>query len=88
MKVIKRDGTLVPFDKNKIINAINKAFLEVDGVLYEIDTANDIANDIENLPKEKISVEEINFLEENAKALFPNSFSIIAIFFAISFLET
>ena len=65
MKVIKRDGTLVSFDKNKIINAINKAFLEVDGVLYEIDTANDIANDIENLPKEKISVEEIqNKIEE------------------------
>jgi len=31
MYVIKRDGTQVPFDKQKIINAINKAFIEVDG---------------------------------------------------------
>jgi transcriptional regulator NrdR family protein len=31
MKVIKRDGSRVPFDKTKIINAINKAFIEVDG---------------------------------------------------------
>ena len=29
--VEKRDGTHVPFDKQKIINAINKAFVEVDG---------------------------------------------------------
>ena len=31
MEVMKRDGTLIAFDKEKIINAINKAFLEVDG---------------------------------------------------------
>jgi transcriptional regulator NrdR family protein len=31
MMVIKRDGTKVPFNKEKIINAINKAFIEVDG---------------------------------------------------------
>lgn len=43
----KRDGSFVPFDKNKIINAVNNAFLEVDGQLYEDDTAKDIANDIE-----------------------------------------
>jgi anaerobic ribonucleoside-triphosphate reductase len=29
--VEKRDGTQVPFDKQKIIDAINKAFIEVDG---------------------------------------------------------
>jgi len=29
--VIKRDGSKVPFNKNKIINAINSAFLEIDG---------------------------------------------------------
>jgi transcriptional regulator NrdR family protein len=28
--VVKRDGTKVPFDKKKIENAINKAFLDVD----------------------------------------------------------
>ena len=47
MEVMKRDGTLIAFDKEKIINAINKAFLEVDGQLYETDTAIDIAEDIE-----------------------------------------
>jgi len=46
MRVIKRDGTLVPFDSQKIINAINKAFIEVDGILYENDTATDIALEI------------------------------------------
>ena len=35
MKVIKRNGSKVDFDKNKIIKAINKAFIEVDGKLYE-----------------------------------------------------
>ena len=34
----KRDGTAVPFNKQKIIDAINKAFLEVDGKIYENDT--------------------------------------------------
>jgi anaerobic ribonucleoside-triphosphate reductase len=28
--IAKRDGSVVEFDKNKIINAINKAFIEVD----------------------------------------------------------
>lgn len=31
MDVIKRDGSTVPFDKTKIITAILKAFLDVDG---------------------------------------------------------
>ena len=47
MNVIKRDGSKVEFNKEKIINAINAAFLEVDGILYETDTANDIADEIE-----------------------------------------
>ena len=46
-KVLKRNGELVDFDKNKIIDAINQAFVEVDGQLYENDTAADIATDIE-----------------------------------------
>lgn len=45
--IVKRNGTAVPFNKEKIIKAINAAFIEVDGCLYENDTANDIANDIE-----------------------------------------
>ena len=46
MSVVKRDGSLVPFDATKIVNAINKAFIEVDGKLYESDTATDIAMEI------------------------------------------
>ena len=70
--VIKRDGTKVPFDKQKIINAINAAFIEVDGQLYEDDTAKDIANDIYNecqLNEYELanvySVEDIQDLVEN-----------------------
>ena len=43
MYVIKRDGTRVLFDINKIVNAINKAMIHVDGGLYETDTAEEIA---------------------------------------------
>ena len=39
LTVIKRNGNEVPFDKEKIVTAINKAFLDVDGVLYETDTS-------------------------------------------------
>lgn len=63
MNVIKRNGNIVAFDKNKIISAINKAFIEVDGQLYETDTANSIAEDIAALDRE-ISVEEIQDLVE------------------------
>ena len=46
VQIVKRDGTLVLFNKEKIINAINGALLEVDGQLYETDTATDIADEI------------------------------------------
>ena len=62
MYVIKRDGTQDLFDKQKIIDAINKAFVEVDGILYETDTAEDIAQEIEDLAKQSknaITVEAI-----------------------------
>lgn len=49
MYVVKRNGTKVPFDKKKIVDAINKALIEVDGMLYETDTAEDIANEIETI---------------------------------------
>ena len=49
IKIEKRTGELEDFEKRKIINAVNKAFLEVDGVLYETDTAADIADDIEDI---------------------------------------
>ena len=65
MKVLKRNGQLVDFDKHKIITAINKAFLEVDGTLYEEDTAIDIANEIENKIADNVSVETIQDEIEN-----------------------
>lgn len=57
--VLKRNGDYVPFDKNKIISAISKAFLDVDGCLYETDTIIDIAVDIERYCSDKdiISIE-------------------------------
>ena len=68
LQIKKRDGTIVPFNQDKIIIAINKAFLEVDGVLYETSTAEDIAADIEKrLLKHPIiaTIEEIqDWVEE------------------------
>ena len=65
MNIIKRDGRKVPFNKNKIINAINRAFLEVDGQIYETDTAEDIAFEIAQNINEFTTVEDIqNAIEE------------------------
>lgn len=57
MEVIKRDGKRVPFQKQKIINAISKAGFVKDDIKYKI------ATEIENLNRE-ISVEEIQNLVE------------------------
>ena len=71
MLIVKRDGTQVQFGRDKIISAINKAFIEVDGKLYETDTAYDIAVEIEytarQLAKEDriLSVESIQDLVED-----------------------
>lgn len=67
LNVIKRNGENVNFDKSKIINAINKAFIEVDGKLYENETARDIANEIEKIARaiDSLSVEEIQNLVES-----------------------
>ena len=65
MIVIKRDGTKVPFDRQKIVNAVNKALIEVDGRLYETETAEEIATVIEahvegaRLIGEPLTVEDI-----------------------------
>ena len=58
--VMKRDGRVVPFDKNKIKLAILKAFLEVDEeeTSYAKEKAREIANYIESLDKD-MDVEEI-----------------------------
>ena len=47
MTITKRDGSEVLFNPEKIVRAINQAMIEVDGCLYETDTAIDIANDIQ-----------------------------------------
>ena len=66
----KRNNTLEPFNKDKIISAINKALVEVDGKLYETDTANDIAIEIEqyylNNPTIELTVEGVQDLIEDA----------------------
>ena len=65
MMIIKRNGDIVPFNKQKIIDAINKALIEVDGKLYETETANEIADVLEahaegaDLIGESLSVEDI-----------------------------
>ena len=66
MKVIKRDGRKLDFDKNKIKIAVLKAFLEVDGeeTQYAKDKAKEIANYIESLNKD-MNVEEIQDIVVN-----------------------
>ena len=64
--ITKRDGRKVEFNKNKIVNAILKAFEQVDGEIsdYAIDKANNIANFIAQ-NEQILSVEEIQDLVEN-----------------------
>ena len=64
----KRNGSMAEFNKQKIINAINKAFIDVDGELYETDTAQDIAQEVEKIVFESnktINVEQIQDLVED-----------------------
>ena len=58
--VTKRDGNIVPFDKEKIKVAVLKAFLDVDGdeTPYAKEKARDIANYIDSFERD-LSVEEI-----------------------------
>jgi len=63
MYVFKRDGTRVLFDPNKIVRAINKAMISVDGALYESDTAEEIANLIASRNQD-MTVEQIQDLVE------------------------
>lgn len=66
-KVIKRDGVSAVFDKNKIRNAVEKAFEDVDSEITSDakNKSSDIACYISNLDKDEISVEEIqNIVEE------------------------
>lgn len=67
VKVIKRDGREEEFRKEKIKDAVLKAFNSVDG--YVTDTANSvaikIADEIENIKKRSMGVEDIQDIVEN-----------------------
>ena len=60
LKVMKRNGKIVDFDKNKIKMAVLKAFLETDGeeTIFAREKAREISNYIESLNKD-MNVEEI-----------------------------
>ena len=66
MKVTKRDGRKVNFDREKIRQAILNAFITIDGeeTPYAKEKARDIAKYIEDLDKD-ITVEEIQDIVEN-----------------------
>lgn len=65
MKVIKRNGQEVNFDKTKIINAIKSAAKEVNCYFYIDYDAQKIADNISLLNYDKISVENIQDLVES-----------------------
>ena len=66
--IVKRDGKEVPYNREKIICAINKALLEVDGNLNSDYISKNVATSIENYfaahSVECITVEEIQDLVE------------------------
>lgn len=70
MKVIKRDGRAVDFDRQKIINAVHKVFIAVDGALtpYAEEKAINIADYVEkhftDIGQEEAGIEEIQDLVE------------------------
>ena len=71
--VLKRDGRKAQFNKEKIVNAILKSFIAVDGEVseYAKQKAENIANYIENeTNKEELSVEEIqDYVEHGLMSL-------------------
>ena len=64
-KIIKRDGRIVEFDSDKIYNAILKAFNETGSLKQEdYDCINRIVEEITNLNKSEMNVEEIQDIVE------------------------
>lgn len=66
MKIVKRDGRTCEFDLMKIVNAISKAFIEVDGelTLASEKIAADIAIAIKDSCSDGVTVEEIQDMVE------------------------
>lgn len=65
--IVKRDGREVPFEKEKVREAIRKAFFAVDGEIssYAEEKAFTISNYIAGLEDETLSVEQVQDLVEN-----------------------
>lgn len=66
MKVLKRDGRSVEFDREKIKNAVMAAFNEIDGEVTQEakNKASEIASYINNIEEKSISVEKIQDIVE------------------------
>lgn len=66
MQVIKRDGRKVPFNKEKIKKAISSAFYDIDKKQTDEskEIADKIANEVSNIKKQEIDVEEIQNIVE------------------------
>ena len=79
--VVKRDGTEVPYDREKIIKAVSGAIFEVDGNLEKMYLAENIATSVDSYMKahnvDCITVEEIQDVVENA-LIYPGDFPEIA----------
>ena len=79
--VVKRDGTEMPYDSNKIIQAVCKAIKEVDGKVDKLWLAENIAKGVDSYMEEHtvecITVEEIQDLVENL-LIYPGDYPEIA----------
>ena len=79
--VVKRDGTEVPYDRNKIIKAVCGAIQEIDGNLYRKYLAENVAASVDSYMVtynvDCITVEEIQDIVENA-LIYPGDFPKIA----------
>ena len=66
MNVVKRNQSIVPFDRTKIVNAIMKAMMYGSGIVKE-NIANEIAHEIEDeiMYKGEVSISEIEMLVYN-----------------------
>ena len=58
----KRDGRIENFEKSKIVNAVLKAMNHE--FVNDVKFANDVAEKIQNIEKDVIDVEEIQYLVE------------------------
>ena len=67
MFVVKRDGRIDTFNRDKVLNDVKKAFIEVDGDLDEKSEAiaNKIADEVSGVKKNRMSVEDIQNMVVN-----------------------